>query len=185
MCVRAPQEANKILASPCSKITIPRATSTSTAFAMTPHPLDMSPERYSGEADAVDNHTILPLHCVVQVTGNNRTKLSLLGQRGVIIQAGDLGGWHTLVRACPPSNIACGDTCLIIDCRCTGTGERRASSSPAQRVDSPRVSGQRHTGAGHGAPACPLCRITNPHARRIGALHHLRDFVRQPQVLRR
>lgn len=59
---------------------------------MNPH---MSPERYSDEEN---NHTILPLHCVVQVTGNNRTKLALLGQRGVIIQAGDLGGWHTLVR---------------------------------------------------------------------------------------
>ena len=67
--------------------------------------MDMSPERYSG--DNADNNTILPLHCVVQVTGNNRTKLSLLGQRGVIIQAGDLGGWHTLVRgAHPPTSHA-------------------------------------------------------------------------------
>lgn len=68
------------------------------------HPAELSPERYSGE-ETDNQHTVLPIHCVVQVTGNNRTKLSLLGQRGVIVQAGDLGGWHTLVRGGASSNI--------------------------------------------------------------------------------
>ncbi len=58
------------------------------------HSMQLSPERYSDE----ESQAVLPTGCSVQVTGNNRTKLSLLGQRGVIIQAGDLGGWHTLVR---------------------------------------------------------------------------------------
>lgn len=35
-------------------------------------------------------------HTKVQVIGNNRTKQSLIGRRGVVLGAGDLGGWHTL-----------------------------------------------------------------------------------------
>lgn len=41
---------------------------------------------------------LLPRNTKVIVTGNNRTKQSLIGLNGVVTKAVGLGGWHWLVR---------------------------------------------------------------------------------------
>jgi hypothetical protein len=40
---------------------------------------------------------ILPKHTRVHITGNNRTKRTLVGQEAVVKKAVGLGGWHWLV----------------------------------------------------------------------------------------
>lgn len=45
-----------------------------------------------------DDNAVLAPHTKVVVVGNNRTKQSLVGERGVIKRAVGLGGWHLLVR---------------------------------------------------------------------------------------
>ena len=49
----------------------------------------------SGDADG-EGLPLLPKHTIVVVTGNNRTKKTLVGQRGVVRKAVGLGGWHWL-----------------------------------------------------------------------------------------
>ena len=44
-----------------------------------------------------DGQALLPRHTKVTVTGNNRTKQSLVGLTGVVKKAVGLGGWHWLV----------------------------------------------------------------------------------------
>ena len=44
-----------------------------------------------------DAQALLPRHTKVRVTGNNRTKQSLVGLTGVVKKAVGLGGWHWLV----------------------------------------------------------------------------------------
>ena len=44
-----------------------------------------------------DGQALLPRHTKVRVTGNNRTKQSLVGLTGVVKKAVGLGGWHWLV----------------------------------------------------------------------------------------
>ncbi|TVU07120.1 hypothetical protein EJB05_47161, partial [Eragrostis curvula] len=46
---------------------------------------------------AEEEHTVLPRHTKVIVTGNNRTKSVLVGLQGVVKKAVGLGGWHWLV----------------------------------------------------------------------------------------
>ncbi|GAB4821787.1 hypothetical protein N2152v2_008833 [Parachlorella kessleri] len=56
----------------------------------------------SGQSDGdlhlhEDSLALLPRHTVVQIVGNNRTKVSYLGLRAVVKRAQGLGGWHFLV----------------------------------------------------------------------------------------
>ncbi|GJN12081.1 hypothetical protein PR202_ga30326 [Eleusine coracana subsp. coracana] len=44
-----------------------------------------------------EEHSVLPRHTKVIVTGNNRTKSVLVGLQGVVKKAVGLGGWHWLV----------------------------------------------------------------------------------------
>lgn len=44
-----------------------------------------------------DGQALLLRHTKVRVTGNNRTKSSLVGLTGVVKKAVGLGGWHWLV----------------------------------------------------------------------------------------
>ena len=46
-----------------------------------------------------DGQALLPRHTKVRVTGNNRTKQSLVGLTGVVKKAVGLGGWHWLVSS--------------------------------------------------------------------------------------
>jgi hypothetical protein len=56
----------------------------------------LAPEAHSGSSTD-DVVAILPKHTKVLVTGNNRTKRSLMGQEAVVKKAVGLGGWHWLV----------------------------------------------------------------------------------------
>lgn len=54
-----------------------------------------------------DGQALLPRHTKVRVTGNNRTKHSLVGLSGVVKKAVGLGGWHWLVNALCRSAALC------------------------------------------------------------------------------
>jgi hypothetical protein len=49
------------------------------------------------ESEDDDVSALLPKHTKVAVIGNNRTKQSLVGKRGIVKKAVGLGGWHLLV----------------------------------------------------------------------------------------
>mmetsp|Transcript_58297 Transcript_58297/g.185811 ORF Transcript_58297/g.185811 Transcript_58297/m.185811 type:complete len:152 (-) Transcript_58297:899-1354(-) len=68
-----------------------------------PEPPPETPEQKPTQSHASDDDhsddgvSLLPRHTKVLVTGNNRTKSSLVGLRGVVKKAVGLGGWHWLV----------------------------------------------------------------------------------------
>ncbi|CAG9466671.1 unnamed protein product [Pedinophyceae sp. YPF-701] len=51
----------------------------------------------SGGADDASTLALLPKHTKVRVSGNSRTKCSLINLEGVVKKAVGLGGWHWLV----------------------------------------------------------------------------------------
>ena len=61
-----------------------------------------SPQQYSDNGDnAAENglSNVLPRNTKVLITGNNRTKASLIGQHARTLKAVGLGGWHHVVGA--------------------------------------------------------------------------------------
>lgn len=68
-----------------------------------------------------DGQALLPRHTKVTVTGNNRTKQSLVGLTGVVKKAVGLGGWHWLVsladlRLCIAHLLVCWKVLYCQDC---------------------------------------------------------------------
>jgi hypothetical protein len=59
-----------------------------------------------------DGQALLPRHTKVTVTGNNRTKQSLVGLTGVVRKAVGLGGWHWLVSL-PDFDVHGTPSCLL------------------------------------------------------------------------
>lgn len=51
----------------------------------------------SGAEDSSSSLPCLPRRTVVLISGNNRTKKSLVGQQAIVKRAVGLGGWHHCV----------------------------------------------------------------------------------------
>jgi len=63
------------------------------------HPKEEKTMGMSDEGSDEEELHLLPRHTKVVVTGNNRTKTALVGQRGEVKKAVGLGGWHWLTLA--------------------------------------------------------------------------------------